>query len=171
MASYTAHRLKSQHCTVSQGLCVPGSALHPAVLTLRDTDSVGRLAARLRGPPPCRRLLVVGNGGIALELVGALQQHYAANTQQGKGRQKQHHAGNTQQWPRQKGQHPAAAGAGAGERRARTSVSAPRCCCAAAATGAWSRYQAGRLSCNASLGQTRLSRVVHYDGALLPTLT
>jgi len=44
----------------------PGS---PTVLTLRDTDSVATLAARLAG---ARRLLLVGNGGIALELVDAL---------------------------------------------------------------------------------------------------
>ncbi|GLC51130.1 hypothetical protein PLESTB_000469100 [Pleodorina starrii] len=47
---------------------VPGSR-HPAVLTLRDTDSVQELTRRLLG---CRRLLLVGNGGIALELAGAL---------------------------------------------------------------------------------------------------
>jgi hypothetical protein len=36
------------------------------VLTLRDTDSVAQLVARLRG---ARRVLLLGNGGIALELV------------------------------------------------------------------------------------------------------
>jgi hypothetical protein len=45
-------------------------AHHPCVLTLRDTDSVAQLSARLRG---ARRVMVVGNGGIALELVGALR--------------------------------------------------------------------------------------------------
>ncbi|PNW85355.1 hypothetical protein CHLRE_03g182550v5 [Chlamydomonas reinhardtii] len=49
-------------------LGVPG-ANHPAVMTLRDTDSVQELALRLRS---CRRLVLVGNGGIALELAGAL---------------------------------------------------------------------------------------------------
>lgn len=39
---------------------------HPAVVTLRDTESVEALAARLAG---ARRAVVVGNGGIALELV------------------------------------------------------------------------------------------------------
>jgi len=36
------------------------------VLTIRDTDSVARLAQRL---PSSRRVAVVGNGGIALELM------------------------------------------------------------------------------------------------------
>ncbi|KAG2442571.1 hypothetical protein HXX76_002656 [Chlamydomonas incerta] len=49
-------------------LAVPG-ADHPAIMTLRDTDSVQELARRLRS---CRRLVLVGNGGIALELAGAL---------------------------------------------------------------------------------------------------
>lgn len=40
--------------------------LRRRVLTIRDTDSVQRLAARLRG---ARRVAVVGNGGIALELM------------------------------------------------------------------------------------------------------
>ena len=38
------------------------------VLTLRDTDSVATLAQRLRG---ARRIMVVGNGGIAMELMCA----------------------------------------------------------------------------------------------------
>ncbi|GLI69045.1 hypothetical protein VaNZ11_013587, partial [Volvox africanus] len=53
-----------------QELQVPG-ADHPAVMTLRDTDSVQELSHRLRS---CRRLLLVGNGGIALELAGELLQ-------------------------------------------------------------------------------------------------
>ncbi|GIL42910.1 hypothetical protein Vafri_741 [Volvox africanus] len=53
-----------------QELQVPG-ADHPAVMTLRDTDSVQDLSHRLRS---CRRLLLVGNGGIALELAGELLQ-------------------------------------------------------------------------------------------------
>ena len=40
--------------------------LQSRVLTIRDTDSVARLAAQLRG---ARRVAVVGNGGIALELM------------------------------------------------------------------------------------------------------
>lgn len=40
--------------------------VHARVLTIRDTDSVARLAARLRA---ARRVAVVGNGGIALELM------------------------------------------------------------------------------------------------------
>jgi DNA-binding MurR/RpiR family transcriptional regulator len=36
------------------------------VLTFRDTDSVQRLAQRLQA---ARRVVVVGNGGIALELM------------------------------------------------------------------------------------------------------
>lgn len=40
--------------------------LQRRVLTIRDTDSVARLAAQLRG---ARRVAVVGNGGIALEVV------------------------------------------------------------------------------------------------------
>lgn len=44
--------------------------LRRRVLTIRDTDSVQRLAARLRG---ARRVAVVGNGGIALELISGLQ--------------------------------------------------------------------------------------------------
>ncbi|KAF5841479.1 hypothetical protein DUNSADRAFT_12644 [Dunaliella salina] len=43
---------------------------HPAVLTLRDTDSVLSLRDRLQA---ARRVIIVGNGGIALELVGALK--------------------------------------------------------------------------------------------------
>ncbi|XP_034235707.1 pyridine nucleotide-disulfide oxidoreductase domain-containing protein 1 [Thrips palmi] len=39
---------------------------HPLVLTLRDTESVRTLQARVAG---ARRVLVVGNGGIATELV------------------------------------------------------------------------------------------------------
>lgn len=42
------------------------AALQQHVLTIRDTDSVARLAARLRHS---RRVVVVGNGGIALELM------------------------------------------------------------------------------------------------------
>ena len=42
------------------------AALQQRVLTIRDTDSVARLAARLRRS---RRVVVVGNGGIALELM------------------------------------------------------------------------------------------------------
>lgn len=45
---------------------LPGLASNPAVLTLRDTDSVDALAARLCS---ARHVAVVGNGGIALELV------------------------------------------------------------------------------------------------------
>ena len=41
-----------------------------AVLQLRDTDDVRALAARLN---TARRVLLVGNGGIALELVCVLQ--------------------------------------------------------------------------------------------------
>ena len=41
-------------------------ALQERVLTIRDTDSVARLAARLERS---RRVVVVGNGGIALELM------------------------------------------------------------------------------------------------------
>jgi len=37
-----------------------------SVVTLRDTDSVASLAQRLRG---AGRIMVVGNGGIALELM------------------------------------------------------------------------------------------------------
>lgn len=42
---------------------------HPGVVTLRDTASVERLAARLAS---ARRVAVVGSGGVALELVGTL---------------------------------------------------------------------------------------------------
>ena len=42
---------------------LPGN---PHVTTIRDTESVQALAARL---PACRRVVVVGNGGIALELM------------------------------------------------------------------------------------------------------
>ncbi len=56
-------------------MCVgyaPGAPLQEAlpgnhhVLTVRDTDSVAELAARLAG---AARVVVAGNGGIALELV------------------------------------------------------------------------------------------------------
>jgi hypothetical protein len=40
------------------------------VLTLRDRDSVAELARRL---PAARRVVLVGNGGIALELAHALR--------------------------------------------------------------------------------------------------
>ena len=40
------------------------------VLTLRDRDSLADLAVRL---PGARRVVLVGNGGIALELAHALQ--------------------------------------------------------------------------------------------------
>jgi NADH dehydrogenase FAD-containing subunit len=40
-------------------------ARHPCVLTLRDAASLTALARRLRG---ARRVAVIGNGGIALEL-------------------------------------------------------------------------------------------------------
>ncbi|KAK9817209.1 hypothetical protein WJX72_011100 [[Myrmecia] bisecta] len=43
---------------------------HERVLVLRDTDSVQQLCAKL---PGVRRLVLVGNGGIALELVNALR--------------------------------------------------------------------------------------------------
>ncbi|PRW57580.1 pyridine nucleotide-disulfide oxidoreductase domain-containing 1 [Chlorella sorokiniana] len=46
------------------------AALRQRVLTIRDTDSVARLAARLRRS---RRVVVVGNGGIALELISGLK--------------------------------------------------------------------------------------------------
>jgi len=42
---------------------------HPAVRVLRDTDSVHALAAELRG---ARRVVIAGNGGIALGLAAAL---------------------------------------------------------------------------------------------------
>ncbi|KAG2499930.1 hypothetical protein HYH03_002217 [Edaphochlamys debaryana] len=73
-----------------KALAVPGGD-HPCALTLRDTDSVQarsyaphrhcsphppqELVSRLRGG---RRLLLVGNGGIALELAGALLAGQAA---------------------------------------------------------------------------------------------
>jgi NADPH-dependent 2,4-dienoyl-CoA reductase/sulfur reductase-like enzyme len=47
-----------------------GAAGSPRVLALRDTDSVAALAGRLAA---ARRVLVAGNGGIALELAAALR--------------------------------------------------------------------------------------------------
>eukprot|EP00501_MAST-03F_sp_TOSAG23-6_P001796 GSMAST32.ASY1.ANO1.1874.1 assembled CDS len=43
---------------------------HPNIIGIRDTDSVLKLASRLS---TSRRVLIVGNGGIALELVHAVQ--------------------------------------------------------------------------------------------------
>ncbi|KXZ56771.1 hypothetical protein GPECTOR_1g695 [Gonium pectorale] len=84
----TATRLDTQHRVLhlSDGshlpydkLCIATGALpkeldvpggrHPAMVSLRDTDSVQDLARRLAS---CRRVLLLGNGGIALELAGAL---------------------------------------------------------------------------------------------------
>jgi hypothetical protein len=66
---------KSEHINYGQ-LCIasggrPQLALrdHPHVIGIRDTQSVIALAARLSS---ARRVLIIGNGGIALELVHAL---------------------------------------------------------------------------------------------------
>ncbi len=45
-------------------------AEHASVVTLRDSTTVEELVSRL---PSVRRIVLVGNGGIALELVHALQ--------------------------------------------------------------------------------------------------
>ncbi len=44
-------------------------AEHPRVVTLRDSTTVEELVSRL---PSLRKIVLVGNGGIALELVHAL---------------------------------------------------------------------------------------------------
>lgn len=53
-------------CVCSGARPKPTLTEHPVVLTLRDTESVRALQARVAG---ARRVLVVGNGGIATELV------------------------------------------------------------------------------------------------------
>ena len=50
---------------------------HPAVRVLRDTDSVHALAAELRG---ARRVVIAGNGGIALGLGMAMLAGYSTGT-------------------------------------------------------------------------------------------
>eukprot|EP00887_Chlorella_sp_A99_P007923 scaffold12.g7923.t1 len=69
------------------------------VLTLRDTDSVGRLGAALAG---ARRVVVVGNGGIAMQIIHGLRgvdvhqrtkeqrEQVAAGQEQRQQRQQQH---------------------------------------------------------------------------------
>ncbi|KFM26780.1 Pyridine nucleotide-disulfide oxidoreductase domain-containing protein 1 [Auxenochlorella protothecoides] len=49
---------------------LPGSDSNGAVLTLRDTHSIAALAQRLRS---ARHVAVIGNGGIALELIYSLR--------------------------------------------------------------------------------------------------
>eukprot|EP00854_Cymbomonas_tetramitiformis_P006841 gene6841-8171_t len=53
---------------------------HPLVVTLRDTESVQALGERLQG---VKRILVVGNGGIALELVYGVQQGEGVSKKEG----------------------------------------------------------------------------------------
>lgn len=57
-------------CVCSGARPKPILAGHPLVLTVRDTESVRTLQARVAG---ARRVLVVGNGGIATELVHELR--------------------------------------------------------------------------------------------------
>ncbi|KAK3933394.1 Pyridine nucleotide-disulfide oxidoreductase domain-containing protein 1 [Frankliniella fusca] len=57
-------------CVCSGARPKPVHADHPLVLTVRDTESVRALQTRLAG---ARRVLVVGNGGIATELVHELR--------------------------------------------------------------------------------------------------
>ncbi len=45
-------------------------AEHPLVLVLRDQDSVGELSGKLQ---QAKRVVLVGNGGIAMELAHTLQ--------------------------------------------------------------------------------------------------
>lgn len=40
--------------------------MHPLILTIRDTDTVENLKTKLRD---AKRIVVVGNGGIATEIV------------------------------------------------------------------------------------------------------
>ena len=61
------HYHKLAVCTGAAPLVIAHS---PHVLALRDTESVEALAGRLR---TARRVMLVGNGGIALELVHALR--------------------------------------------------------------------------------------------------
>ncbi|CAM9696883.1 unnamed protein product, partial [Discosporangium mesarthrocarpum] len=56
-------------CCLATGASPALAAAHPNVIGIRDTESVEELAQRLR---TARRVLVVGNGGIALELVHTL---------------------------------------------------------------------------------------------------
>eukprot|EP00877_Chromochloris_zofingiensis_P014973 jgi/Chrzof1/972/Cz01g35100.t1 len=57
-------------------LCIATGAVpktiahHPHVITLRDSESIQEFAARLKH---CSRIVVVGNGGIALEIMGAVK--------------------------------------------------------------------------------------------------
>lgn len=51
---------------VATGASPRAAVSHQSVLTIRDTDSVATLNSRLAS---ARRVLVVGNGGIALEFV------------------------------------------------------------------------------------------------------
>ncbi|EME32490.1 uncharacterized protein Gasu_02650 [Galdieria sulphuraria] len=69
--------LESGTCYLYDKLCLCTGAIpksiapnNPRVLTLRDTTSLERLCNALRS---CNRIAIVGNGGIALELVYALQ--------------------------------------------------------------------------------------------------
>lgn len=50
--------------------CLQSLAEHPRVVTLRDSTTVEELVSWL---PSLRRIVLVGNGGIALELVHALK--------------------------------------------------------------------------------------------------
>ncbi|GJQ09179.1 hypothetical protein GpartN1_g5231.t1 [Galdieria partita] len=69
--------LENGNCYFYDKLCLCTGAIprsiapdNPRVLTLRDTTSLEKLCKAVRS---CRRIAIVGNGGIALELVYALQ--------------------------------------------------------------------------------------------------
>lgn len=73
-------------CLVATGAAPKLVSAHPNVVGIRDTESVEELARRLAS---ARRVLVVGNGGIALEvvhevvgceLVWAVKDGYVGNT-------------------------------------------------------------------------------------------
>ena len=70
----------SEHCVVTENgekmsykklcICTGGRpniiAKHPCVIGIRDTESVQQLKSKLSN---ARRVVIIGNGGIALELV------------------------------------------------------------------------------------------------------
>ena len=82
----TAGDVHFEKLCIATGACPRLLLPHPRVRTVRDTDSIERLVHDLSA---ARRVAIIGNGGLALECVGAIREaellwvvkdEYAGNT-------------------------------------------------------------------------------------------